>query len=112
MKSNKTLLLTTIIAFAGGFAAGASFQSDAGRRVRGSVGASAREHTRWLEEKLHALEKQVAALEGQAQQRSEELGQRLRDTVQQYVPHLDVDEEEWEVRNREVERDLPRMPRS
>lgn len=108
----RTFLLSALAAFAGGFAAGVVYQSDPFRRVRSSIGASAREHTRWVEEQLHALENQVAHLEDQLHNLGDEFGQRIRDTVQQYVPDLELERKAWEVRDREVERDLPRMPRS
>lgn len=112
MKSNQTLLLSTLTAFAGGFVAGVLYQTDPCRQFRSSVGASARERTRWVENQLHALENQVAQIEDQLHHLGDEFGQRIRETVQQYVPDMEMGRRQWEVRDREVERDLPRMPRS
>lgn len=110
MTSRQTFVLSTLTAFAGGYIAGILYKSDPCRRFRSAVGASARQHTRWVEGQLQLLEEQVSHLEAQLHTLGDDFGHRIRETVQHYVP--DLEEEEWEVRDREVERDLPRMPRS
>lgn len=111
MKASRTLLLTTLAAFAGGFTAGIFYQTDPCRRFRSTLGTSAREHTRWIDDQLRGLERQLTQVEEQLHVLGEEFGERLRETVNQYVPDMDVDEDSWQVQRSEVAHELPRMPR-
>ncbi|MFW5973103.1 MAG: hypothetical protein ACOCTG_03850 [Bacteroidota bacterium] len=111
MNSNKALLLSTTVAFVGGFVAGVLYQTDPCRRFRTSVGVSARERTRWLEQQFTSLENQLSQVEEQLHRLGDEFGHRMREAVRLNLADLES-EEKWDVEDREVERDLPRMPKS
>jgi gas vesicle protein len=109
MRSTRDFLITATIAFAGGFAAGFMYQTPSAQRVRGSIATTARSQVQWLENRLAGLENQIHQLEDQLSQAGVDIGQRLKDTVGQY--HPGVEPEPWDVEEREVERELRRIPR-
>ena len=110
MKPQQTYALSVAAALVGGFAAGIFYQSEPFRRLRESLGESARARKRWVENQLHRLEDQIGQLEAQLQSLGEEFSSRIRSTVS-----TDATAEErqtWKMVEGEVARDLPRMPRS
>jgi predicted metal-dependent hydrolase len=112
MSSTRSILLTAAAAFAGGFAAAVYYQSPSAQRIRGSVASSAKVQSQWLEQRLAALENQIHHLEGQLQQVGSDFGQRFKDTVGPKKGHDQAQPLDLDVDNKEVERELRRIPRS
>jgi hypothetical protein len=110
MSSTRSVLVITAAAFAGGFMAGVLYQTPSARQFRGSLATSARTQAHWLEQRLEVLENQIRQLEGQLQQAGSDLGQRLRGAVAR--PQEEPERWDVDVDTREVERELPRIPRS
>lgn len=75
------------------------------RRFRAVIGESALQRKRWVEDQIRTLEDQIGQLEAQLQNVGEEFGRRIRS-------ESDDKRKSWKVAESEVERDLPRMPRS
>ena len=68
-----------------------------------------------MEERLHEIEQQLAALEKELRTTSNEFGDRLREATQRavshYVPEVPDNPDAWHVDTPEVTRELPGLPR-
>ena len=113
MRSTRELMLYTTLAFAGGALSGLLFAPQSGREFRASLLRSTRKPTGWVEERLHQVEVQLAALEAQVQTTSTALSQRFREAtgraLDSYRPSFS--ELSWDVKRGELARDLRYLPR-
>lgn len=114
MITSKNLFVAAAAAFAGGLLAGTLFAPRSGKQTRDLVGRKVREQTRWMEMRVEQLEKKLEGVEQQFSTLKSEMAQRARDvaekTVEQYVPNVSKDANEWDVQSDDVTDDLPRMP--
>ncbi|MDX1546881.1 MAG: YtxH domain-containing protein [Rhodothermales bacterium] len=104
MNNRLSLLLAAAAGFAGGLLTGLLAAPEAGHATRRRLADSARGSTRWMEDRLHALEAQL----GEIEQQIEDAGISLAD---QYLPGLPDDEAAWAVERDEIDRNLRRLPR-
>jgi gas vesicle protein len=115
MNANRNLLVAAP-AFAAGVAAGLLFAPRSGDQTRRLIGRQFLAPTRWVEDRLHDVERQLAALENQLAATTSEFGEKLHEVtskaVGQYVPSVPDDPASWEnVDGNELTKDLRRMPR-
>lgn len=82
------VLVASGTSFLAGYLTGVLLAPNSGAETRGWVADQARERSRWIEARLHAVESQVKSLEAK----------------------LERPEIAWDVEQDEVERDLRRMP--
>ncbi|GIV59587.1 YtxH domain-containing protein [Rhodocaloribacter litoris] len=115
MYTNRDLICTALLAFAGGVAAGILFAPDSGRASREKIAARLRAERRRIEQQLRAMEEQLSSLEAQLVSAGQEVGEKVREAAQrvqaQLTPDLPGDPDAWKVEDNELGRDLRRMPR-
>lgn len=109
------ILVAAVVAFAGGLAAGLLLAPQSGRTLRGMIAERARAQTRWVEQQLNTVEERLATVEDRLRESGQELGAKVREATQkavdQVVPSLPDDPEEWNLEDKDVAGELRRMPR-
>ena len=115
MNTRQTQLLTAVTAFASGFLAGVLFAPQSGREARRRIAETAQDSTRWMGDRLQAIETQLGALERQIQAASAQFGEKMREAatraVDQYVPSVPEDSDALKIDQEDLTHDLRQMPR-
>ena len=115
MNTRQSQLLTAVVAFAGGFLAGVLFAPQSGREARRRIAETAQDSTRWMGERLQAVETQLGAVEQQIQAAGAQFGEKMRGAagkaVDQYVPSVPDDADALQIDQEDVDHDLRHMPR-
>ena len=115
MNTRQTQLLTAITAFASGFLVGVLFAPQSGREARRRIAETAQDSSRWMGDRLQAIETQLGALERQIHAASAQFGEKMRGgaakAVDQHVPSLPEDTDAWKMDREDLTHDLRQMPR-
>ncbi len=115
MNTRQTQLLTAITAFASGFLVGVLFAPQSGREARRRIAETAQDSSRWMGDRLQAIEAQLGALERQIHAASVQFGEKIRGAaakaVDQHVPLLPEDTDAWKMDREDLTHDLRQMPR-
>lgn len=116
MSATRNLLVASVLAFAGGLVTGLIVAPHSGKKMRRLIAGRLQEEMLRMEGKLDTVEERMEELEEKVVQATHDLGERVmaatREAVDQVVPDLPDDPEEWEMKKGDVAGSLRKMPRS
>ena len=108
-------IATIATTFVVGFLAGVLIAPSSGEKTRRRIGLNARRQLDQAEKKLEALERQLADLNEQFGNTTNDLSGKLRkvakETVDQHLPDLSLPDEKWDLNDDEVKRELRNIAR-
>ena len=112
MQTKNKVLIVGLAALAGGVAAGVFFAPQTGRKLRSQLVQSTQDSAHWVSGRLHTLENSLASLEEQLHSAGDQFADSLHEKTDKvlsyYLPDVPAS---WELEDREVARQLRRMPR-
>jgi len=112
MADTQRTIITGLLAFAGGFLAGILLAPESGTKTRKKIAKEAQSQLRNLGKQLDGLEDRIEGLQKQVKQTGSHLGEKVVDAAKQVVSTVTEEAADFKVEQKEVAKDLRRMPRN
>ncbi len=111
MNNRFSHIVTVAAAFTAGLCAGMMMAPQSGKALRRRLKQEARTQLKTAEEKLEQVEAQLNKVNERIQSAGKDIGDRVRDVADDYIPDLAKDGEDWDLTKEDMEKELRHLSR-
>ncbi len=111
MNTRFSNIVTIAAAFTAGLCTGLMMAPQSGVSLRRRLSSQARTQLKHAEEKLAFVETQLDKINGRVKAVSKDLGEKVKDVTDEFIPDLSPGDEAWTLTKDEMERELRNLSR-
>ncbi len=104
-------IVTVAAAFTAGLCTGMMMAPQSGKALRRRMKQEARSQLKVAEDKLEQVEAQLNKVNERIQAAGKDLGDKVRDAADEYIPDLAKDVEDWDLTKEDMEKELRHLSR-